>query len=523
MQKPPSSSPAADVPGKILPYEQASGFLESLRAKGLRIIQCHGTFDLIHPGHIVHLEEAKSLGDILVVTVTDAQHVNKGPGRPCFNDELRARTLAALECVDYVVLIPHTAAVEAIRLVKPAIYCKGTEYEDAGNDVTGNIHDDVSEVQAHGGEIRYIGSVVYSSTTILNRHFDHIPESVKAFCRDLASRISFPEFRKMVDSFQDLKVLVIGDTIIDQYAYLQVQGLTSKNRMISGRFLRQDTQLGGALAVVRHVKEFCGQVRFLSLLGAEPWVEELLGGALTPGEDATVRDPDFTTVVKKRYVEPVQQGNEISKLFSVNYLDNTPPSDATRRRLAEAIREELRSCDLVLLADFGHGLMQPELRELIQEEAPFLMLNCQTNSNNHGFNIITRQYRRADAFSLDLQEIMLSCGQRHPDGAAELRAIADRFGSKYAWLTRGNIMTIGHTPGAAAVHIPPLVTDVTDTVGAGDAFFSLAGLAAVRGLPLDAATFLGQLAGAQAVNIVGNEHPISKATLLKTATSLLSF
>ena len=514
---------ADSVHRKNLSFEEASAHFEALRTKGCRLVQCHGTFDLIHPGHIIHLEEAKALGDVLVVTVTDEAHVNKGPGRPCFNDELRVRTLSALECVDYVVLVPFTAAVEAIRLVRPDVYCKGREYEDASNDVTGNIHDDVSEVHAHGGEIRYIGSVVFSSTKLLNRHFDHISGPVKTFCHELSGRISPKEFQAMVESFSDLRVLVIGDTIIDQYAYLNVQGLTSKNRMISGRFLRQDTHLGGALAVVRHVKQFCNNVRFVSLLGREPWVDELLGGALSGQEDLTVRDPDFTTVVKKRYVEPMLQGNEISKLFSINYIDAKPPSDATRKRLMESVRSGLRSCDVVLLADFGHGLMQSELRDLIQDEAPFLVLNCQTNSNNHGFNIITRQYRRADAFSLDLQEIMLSCGRRDPDCDRELADIATRFDSKYAWLTRGSVMTIGQSPGTAPVYIPPLVTDVTDTIGAGDAFFSLAGLAAARRLPLDVATFLGQLAGAQAVNIVGNEHPVSKPALLKAAMSLLNF
>jgi len=508
---------------KILSFAEAAARFEDLRKNGLRIVQCHGTFDLIHPGHVIHLEEAKALGDVLVVTVTDEKHVNKGPGRPCFNDELRIRTLAALECVDFVVLIPFTAAVEAIRLVRPAVYCKGREYEDASNDVTGNIHDDVAEVHTHGGEVRYIGSVVFSSTKLLNQHFDHLPDSIKAFCQDLSLRVDIRDFQQMVESFRDLRVLVIGDTIIDQYAYLRVQGLTSKNRMISGRFLRQDTHLGGALAVVRHVKQFCDNVRFVSLLGSEPWVDELLGGALSVTEDATIRDPDFTTIVKKRYVEPLLQGNEISKLFSINYIDEKPPSDTTQKRLKELVRAELKACDVVLLADFGHGLMQTDLRNIVQDEAPLLVLNCQTNSNNHGFNIITRQYHRADAFSLDLQEIMLACGQRDPDCEKELADIAGRFGSRYAWLTRGSVMTIGQAPVTDSVYIPPLVTDVTDTIGAGDAFFSLAGLAAGRRLPLDVATFLGQLAGGQAVNIVGNEHPISKTVLLKSAASLLNF
>ncbi|MFM8887578.1 MAG: adenylyltransferase/cytidyltransferase family protein, partial [Chthoniobacterales bacterium] len=77
---------------KIIPFAEASALFDRLRGEGKRLIQCHGTFDLVHPGHIVHLEDAKKLGDVLVVTVTDEKHVNKGPGRPYFNDALRART-----------------------------------------------------------------------------------------------------------------------------------------------------------------------------------------------------------------------------------------------------------------------------------------------------------------------------------------------------------------------------------------------------------------------------------------------
>ncbi len=105
----------------------------------------------------------------------------------------------------------------------------------------------------------------------------------------------------------------------------------------------------------------------------------------------------------------------------------------------------------------------------------------------------------------------------------ELHTLKERFGATYAWLTRGSVMTIGLKTGEKTVQIPPLDTEVIDTVGAGDAFFSVAGLAAARGLPANLATFLGQLAGAQAVKIVGNARPISKANLLKGAMSLLNF
>ena len=79
---------------KIVPFAKLCDRVAGLRKKGLRIVHCHGTFDLIHPGHLFHFEEAKNQGDILVVTLTAAQFVKKGPGRPFFNDVLRAKSLA---------------------------------------------------------------------------------------------------------------------------------------------------------------------------------------------------------------------------------------------------------------------------------------------------------------------------------------------------------------------------------------------------------------------------------------------
>src|SRR5688572_278441 len=123
-----AQSAARPVTEKIISFEAAPGFFAGLRQEGKKIVQSHGIWDLIHPGHICHLEEAGALGDLLVVTLTADKHVHKGPGRPYFNEQLRLRSLAALECVDYVVLVPFPDAVPAIECVRPDIYCRGKEY-----------------------------------------------------------------------------------------------------------------------------------------------------------------------------------------------------------------------------------------------------------------------------------------------------------------------------------------------------------------------------------------------------------
>ncbi len=508
---------------KIIPFASAPAFFKSLRARGKRLVQSHGIFDLIHPGHILHLEEARALGDALVVTLTADKFVNKGPGRPYFNEQLRLKSLAALSCVDYIVLVPFTGALEAIACVHPDVYCKGKDYADPDFDTEGNLPDEIRAARKYGGQVRFIGSVTYSSTKLLNQHFDHLSTPVKAFCEDLAMRYPRKSFFEAVASLAGLKVLVIGDTIFDRYSAVKVQGLTSKNKIISGRFLGEETQCGGALAVFRHVKQFARQVKFVSLIGAEPWAQRQLRAHVAPGEDCVIREAGFTTIIKQRFVEPLVEGAEMSKLFSVNFIDAHPPAAAGQRKVLSAIRREIKQADVVLLLDFGHGLMQPLVRELVQASAKFLALNCQTNSNNHGFNIVSRQYQRADALALDEQEMMLAVGQRQMDHARELARLKQKFRSRYAWLTRGAVQTIGLHDHEAACLCPPLERDLVDTIGAGDAFFSVAALAAAKQLPVDLATFLGQLAGAQAVKIVGNATPISKPTLLKSGMSLLNF
>lgn len=509
--------------GKIIPFSEAHIRFSDLRARGKKIVQCHGTFDLVHPGHIVHFEEAKALGDVLVITLTAEKFVNKGPGRPYFNDQMRSRWLAAFACVDHVVVVPHAAAVEAIECVAPDIYCKGREYENPNNDVTGNIGDDLATVRRLGGTVHYVGSVVFSSTRLLNQHFDPYPPAVKAFCRKVAQMCGPSRLREIIDDFQQLRVLIVGDLIFDRYTTLQVQGLTSKNRTLSGRFLADDMQAGGALAVFRHIREFTPNVKLISLVGAEPWVETTLTKFIQPGEEDIVRSPNFTTVEKQRFVEPRVEGQELSKLFSVNFIDHSHPGEVLQKVVLERIAGHIDQYDLVLVMDFGHGMLEESVRKYVQEKAQFLGVNCQTNSNNHGFNIINRRYHRADSFSLDQTEMTLAVGRRDYVFGDELASLGNHLGSRYAWLTRGETETLGWQLGDRSCGCAPFERSVVDALGAGDAFCAVASLAAVSGQPLEVATFMGQLAGAQAVKIVGNSEPIRKAAFLKGATSMLTF
>ena len=154
--------------GKILSLEDLARRLEPLRRDRRKIIHCHGCFDLLHIGHIRHLQAARTMGDVLVVTITADEYVDKGEGRPAFSERLRAEALAALECVDFVAITASPTAVEAIRLLRPDCYVKG---QAAADSASVRFRQEIEMVRASGGETRFTHETVFSSTELLNAHF----------------------------------------------------------------------------------------------------------------------------------------------------------------------------------------------------------------------------------------------------------------------------------------------------------------------------------------------------------------
>ena len=116
---------------KIKRIDDLAKTLAGLRQNGKKIVHCHGVFDLLHIGHMKHLDAARKLGDALVVTITPDRFVNKGPHRPAFPERLRAEALDSLGCVDFVGINEWPTAVETIQKLRPNYFVKGVVREGA--------------------------------------------------------------------------------------------------------------------------------------------------------------------------------------------------------------------------------------------------------------------------------------------------------------------------------------------------------------------------------------------------------
>ena len=511
------------IDGKIISQSAFQQLREEFRTKGMKVAHCHGVFDLLHPGHIAYLEEAKSLVDRLVVTITAAPYVNRGPGRPFFSDELRMQSLAALSCVDYVLLVEAPTAIEIIEIVQPEYYVKGQEYAVATDDVTGNIVPEVNQVRKYGGDVYFTTGVVFSSTKLINNNFAVFPPGVKEFVEKFASQYSFDDVRNIIDSLENLKVLVIGDVIIDEYIFCTVQGLMSKDRGLSTHYNHEERYLGGTLAIARHLANFSNNVTVTGIIGTESRAihNQIIKDIGQKIHVDLQLDDNCCTVVKRRFVERHGVRNEYDKLLSINYLpDERQETLIDRKRFNENLKNKISQYDLVLVADYGHGLMDHTTMKIIEENASFLAINCQTNSSNYGTNLITK-YSRADIFTLDERELQLACASRTGEPGVLLSQLRKRFNGSTGWVTLGSLGSICIEDNQAINRTPALTLTVQDTVGAGDAFFSLVSMCACVGAPAEVSSFISNIAGAVAANILGNSRAVTKAELLKFGTTLL--
>ena len=135
-----------------------------------KVVHCHGVFDLVHPGHINYFERSRELGDILYVGVLADKFVKKGPDRPRFSEQVRLAWVAALECVDYVVLNDEEEGPwNIMRLVRPSVYTKGVSEQVKLDDPNSLLHKDKNLIEELGGEIRFTPEVQIHSTDIFKR------------------------------------------------------------------------------------------------------------------------------------------------------------------------------------------------------------------------------------------------------------------------------------------------------------------------------------------------------------------
>jgi rfaE bifunctional protein nucleotidyltransferase chain/domain len=503
---------------KIKTLAQLGGIAAAARAKGQKVVLAHGVFDILHVGHKRHLDIGKRHGDLLIVTLTTDKFVNKGPDRPVFSEKLRAEMIAALECVDYVGISPNPGAEHIIEIVKPSYYLKGSEYADEEADVTGRIKTERMTVEKFGGEVLYTEDITFSSSNLSNRVLQLYPEEAAVYLKELRSRITFDDLKKEVKAVENKRCLVIGDTILDEYIYVEPLGKPAKENIIATKYKSREIFCGGAIATAGLIAQMCESVDLVTLLGTEDSREDFIRSSLQQNINLVpfYRQGGQTTI-KSRLVDPAY----VKKLIEIAYLSDEALPRQDQALLNRWVEDNIANYDAVIVNDFGHGMIDAGLVDVVCRKAKFLAVNAQTNSANRGFNLITK-YPRADFICIDEPEARLAAVERYAPIETVVREKLEKQIDCHTFvITHGKLGSIVYTPQDGVKRIPALTGEAIDTIGAGDAFFAIAAPLLASGSDPFLAAFIGNAVGAMKVRIVGQRHQITKPEILKYLSTLL--
>ena len=498
---------------KIKNLEDLKSIAADLKENGKKIVHCHGVFDLLHLGHIKHFEEAKTFGDILIVTVTPDEFVNKGPNRPAFTTVLRLEALAALEVIDFTAENNWPSAIETIKILQPDIYCKGPDYKNHEKDITGKIDDEVLAVKSVGGIVKYTDDISFSSSNLLNKFGDVYNKTQKTFIYNSLDNQDFDSIKDGLDELQNLKVLVLGETIIDQYVFCEALGKSGKEPVLVLRDLFMEQYTGGAAAIARHLSDFCGGVTLLSMLGEKKEHEGFVLDSLPNNIDSHfIYKEDSPTITKKRFVDYVSK----SKNLGVYSLNDSQLNKKNEDQFHKYLDELIPDYDLVIISDYGHGFISGGTAKRISKQSVFTSLNAQVNAANIGYHTMNN-YCDIDCTIINETELRHELRDRESNHRDLMKQLSKQMNTKNLVVTQGSSgATLYVSDDNKYYHCPAFANKVVDKIGSGDAMLALLSCALKIGMDPNLALFIGSLAAAQSVETIGNSAPVNKIQLLKT-------
>jgi len=502
---------------KIKNLEDLPTLFSDLKSEGKKIVHCHGVFDLLHVGHIKHFKEAKTFGDVLVVTITPDEFVNKGPGRPAFSTSLRLEALSELESIDYVIANKWPTAEEIIKIIQPNVYCKGPDYKNHSDDLTGKISEEESVVNSNGGKVMYTNDITFSSSSLLNKFGNIYSKEKELIIRNIADKYSFEMIQKKVEELSKLKVLVVGEAIIDQYVFCEALGKSGKEPVLVLRDLETQEYLGGSLAIARHLSSFCETVSVLSFLGQDNEYKSFIESKIEENIAFNFfNKSDSPTIVKRRFVDSIDR----KKVLGVYSINDNMLNESEEAKFIESFDKLSNKHDLVIVSDYGHGIITPKIADHISNSEKFVSLNAQVNAANIGTHSI-RKYHDVNCLIINESELRHELRQR--DGNAEDMAITlkNMISSKYIAVTQGKDGVFLINSNKNLESCPGFAAQVIDKIGSGDALLALLSVCLYSNFDEKLSLFIGSLAAAQSVETIGNSEPVSKTKLLKIISHLL--
>ena len=335
------------------------------------------------------------------------------------------------------------------------------------------------------------------------------------YINEIKDKFTFEKIAEYIKNLKDLKALVIGDTIIDHYLFVAPKGRAIKDPILSVEYKNREVYAGGVLAVTNHVSGYLKEVKLITLIGDENPMLDFIKSSLRKNIElkAFVKENSPTTV-KKRMIDFYRN----NKLFKIEYINDKPITSSLSEEIVAYLDKELPKYDFIIVADFGHGFINEEIRRKLEEKSKFMALNVQSNSANMGYNYITN-YKKSDFVTMNEEELRLPQQMRFEDINLVIKKARDSLKFDNFLVTVGKQGSIFVRNGNL-FKAPLLIESVVDTVGAGDAAFAIASLFTYLNADDELIPFIANCAGGIASNVMGHKESITKEKLLNFVKNL---
>ncbi len=483
----------------------------------LKIGLCHGVFDLLHLGHIKHFKEAKKYCDILIVSITSDQFVNKGPNRPAFNQFQRMEALEALEEIDFVILSKEISSKNIINKIKPNIYFKGPDYKNNSKDLTKKIFFEKKAVEKNGGKIFYTKDVKFSSSSLIKDYMGIFNEKQKNEIKIIKKNYDLNKIRKILDNINGINPLIIGETIIDQYHFTQTLGKSGKEPVLVLKELYIERYLGGALAVCRHLSSFIKKMNFLSYLGEKKEFLSFIKKGIPKNIIANfVFKKNSPTILKKRFVDKLTN----AKILGAYQLNDEFLYKENLNSLYKNFGRLSKNADLFIISDYGHGLINKEFIKKIKKIKKFIAVNVQVNSSNIGYHSL-KNFNGVDCVIINENELRYEMRSKQEKIETLMKKLINDMKLRHLVVTRGSSGVIMATKNKNFFYCEAYAGKIVDKVGTGDAMIAILSLLLFSGVDNKLSLFLSSLCASQKISVIGNKEFIKKDILLKEIEHLI--
>ena len=452
-----------------------------------------------------------------MVSITESKFVNKGPSRPAFNDRLRLEALSALNVVDYVTINSTPTATQIIKKIKPNIYCKGPDYKNYKNDLTGEIKNETKAIKKIGGKIYFTKDITFSSSNLINKYMNIYSSNQKKVIERIKKKYDFNKIKDLVERLKKIKVLVIGEIIIDQYVFCEALGKSGKEPVLVLRDVNTEEYLGGSAAISRHLSDFCKKVSLFGMVGDQDSYLKKVKIQLPKNITFKyLKKNNSPTILKKRFLDNI--GNK--KVLGVYTINDENLKYKDEKKFKNYLKKNLKKYDLVIVSDYGHGFVSSENAKIICNNSKYLALNAQVNAANVGYHSM-RKYNNIDCVIINETELRHELRNKNEKIEFLMKQLALLRKIRNLIVTRGKDGSILYNKKANKFNYSgAFAIDQVDKIGAGDAMLALSALCLKCKMDNNLSLLLGSLAAAQSVETIGNKQKVNKSKILKSLENI---